>query len=439
MDIKSKTKKIIQTLLRKVFIQCKIYLFKYVINIQNGLIRLLHLQVRMEQPNALLVGHDEKLDEIIHIAAMKLIEPDIFIDTQSYFSLHDFSEEVKDMYVSMKKSYSTNQQDVEEMIADIASNGDIANTRKNYWLVCHYYESDSSIERQESAAYYMDKARSIEPDVIPLTSKSLGVIRKKAKKEAKKVESVISDRGALKISLRLKTLGAIVVLTYPLLLITGYFYNKLLLGSFGINMSNFLSVEDYISSSIEQIEGSAIAAVVTILIMYMGIQSDSRKSKAQIEHERKKRDYFPHLMLAICTGGFIVAYLQNNHLMMVHAATVGLIILIFIASGYIAYTYFERPLPIAFSLVFLLAVSGQMVISLTQRIHDLEYGDIASLKKYEFKFDSTIPHSEKNMVLITSSKEFFIFRDIVSKTSIVVPRKHIILFTALNNQKESSK
>lgn len=439
MNIKSKTKKIIRTLLRKVFVWGMTYIFKYTINIKNDLIRLLHLQIRVEQPDALLVGHDEKLDEIIRIAAMKLIEPDIFTDTQSYFSRHDFSEEVKDIYIDMKNSYNINQQDVEKMVTNVANNKDIANTRINYWLVCHCYESNSFIERKESAAYYMGKAKNIKPDIAPLPSKSLGAIRKKAKKEAKKVESSISDRGALKISFSLKTLGAVVVLTYPLLLITGYFYNKLLLSNFGINMSNFLSVEDYISSSIEQIEGSVFAAVITILMMYMGVQSDSRKPKAQIEHERKKMNYFPHLMMAICTGGFIVAYLQNNHLTMVHAATVGIIILIFIVSRHIAYAYFERPLSIAFSLVFLLALSGQMVISLTQQIHDLEHENIASLKKYEFKFDSTIPHSEENMVLITSSKEFFIFRDIVSKTSIVVPRKHIILFTALNNQKESSK
>ena len=458
--------------IHKMLFLLKKFAFNRITTIQFDLRTLLTLQIRAELPDAHLVGHDEELDNIIHIAYLKLVNPDIFTGEGPESLRKNVTGKLKKIYVDFRKEYEINQNKIEETILLVRDKEHIKSTQKDYWLICHYFESQ--MKDQESATYYLDKAKDIDDKITPLTASMTDKIRNKTRKESKKIRSVIADRGALKISFSPHLINTIVISIAPLFLIAGYLYNKILLDTFDIDISSFFSIEDYITASIEKIEFTMLTAVLSLIVIYLGVRTPYRTPKGHLEREKKRTGfaYYLKIFLLIVTALVFEAYVLGKILFMWPAIALPAIALPDIAlsaiaqlaiaqlditlfaialllsilsikiSFYIAQKYFEKPIIARFFIMFVLFLAINLFYSVHTQIFVLKNSDIADIKKYNFEFNSPNSYPEKDMVLIVSSRDFFIFLNKESKTSItsiVVPRNHVSLITSVGNQKQKSE
>ncbi len=416
------------------------FVLKRTATIQFDLRILLTLQIRAELPDAHLDGHDEELDNIIYIASWKLVNPDIFTGKGPESLRKNVTEKLKEIYVDFRKEYEINQNKIEETILLVRDKEHIKSTQKDYWLICHYFESQ--MKDQESATYYLDKAKDIDDKITPLTASMTDKVRNKTRKESKKIRSVIADRGALKISFNAHLINTIVISIAPLFLIAGYLYNRILLGAFDIDISNFFSIEDYITASIDKIELTILATVHSLIGISLGIRTLSRKPKWHLDCERKRQNFRYYLMILIIFLLIVIAlevYVNTKSLFMSFGFVMWFVIglLLFILSikisGYIAQKYFKKPIIATFFIMFVLSLVGNLFYFVYIQISELKNSDIADIKKYDFEFKSPNSHTEKDMVLIVSSRDFFIFLNKESKTSIVVPRKQVSSITSVGN------
>ncbi len=410
------------------------FLHRRTLKIWSSLRFLLLLRIREALPDARLPGHDKKLDDTIWIAGMKLAPLEGFDEQMP--DLDSDSSMGRSEIENFREKYNAHKERVEEIINSVANNEHVQAIRKKYWLVSHRLEC-FPWGREELAKYYMEQAKELDPNAAPLTDKSLEKIYKDTKKEIKRVRSVITDRDAPKISIDFSSLGKIAALILPLFFITGYVYNRILLGHFDIDVSNFFSVEDYITSSIEKTESALLSALFGIIAAYMGYYHSSRKSIYQIEQERKSKKFHKFILLVIALPiiSIIVGYMNNDWLLIVGG--IGLIGLMssFFISEFIAKKFFKRPIPTLFCFFFLCFFLWSFARSLMGHIYTLDYEELASLKKYEFTFSDPSFYPEENMVLIANGREFYIFRDVKSKTSIVVPRQEIVSVKSIENEK----
>ena len=413
------------------------FLHRRTLKTWSSLRLLLLLRIREALPDARLPGHDKKLDDVIWTVGMKLAPLEGFDeempDLDSDFSMGRSEIE------NFREKYNAHKERVEEIINSVANNEHVQAIRKKYWLVSHHLEC-FPWGREELAKYYMGQAKKLDPNAAPLTDKSLQKIYKDTKKEIKRVWSVIADRSAWKISIDFSSLGKIAVVILPFFFIAGYFYNKFLLDAFDIDVSSFFSVEDYITSSLEKTESALRSALFAIFAAYMGYYLSSRKSTYQIEQERKSKDYgFILLVITSSIGSVIFGYMRNEWLLIVHGiGSIGLVSSLFL-SEFIAKKLFKRPIPIFFCFLFLCFFSWGLAHSLMGHIYALDHEELASLKKYEFTFSDPSFYPEENMVLIANGREFYIFRDVKSKTSIVVPRKEIVSVKSIENKKNQEE
>ena len=419
------------------------FALKRIVALKSDLRILLKSQITAELPDAYLVGHDEKLDNIIYIASLKLVNPDIFTGEGPESLRKNVTGKLEGLYMDIRKEYEINQNKIEETILLVRDKEHIKNTQKDYWLICHYLESQ--IKDQESATYYLDKAKDIDDKITPLIASMTDKVRNKTRKESKKVRSVIADRGALKISFNAPLINTIVISIAPLFLIAGYLYNKILLGAFDIDVSNFFSTEDYMKASMDKIEFTILPAVYSLIGIYLGIRTLSRKPKWHLDYERKRQNFRYYVIISIIfllIATALGAYVNTKSLVISFVVVMSFVIvlLLFILnikiSGYIAQKYFKKPITATFFIMFILSLVANLFSLAHIQIFVLKNSDIADIKKYDFEFKSPNSYPEKDMVLIVSSRDFFIFLNKESKTSItsiVVPKKQVISITSVGN------
>ena len=81
---------------------------------------------------------------------------------------------------------------------------------------------------------------------------------------------------------------------------------------FGIDVSKYFTLSDYLASSIEGIRYSAMGTAFSLIVYFLGMHSASRKSYKQLEIEKKQTEYRPYFMLATLIALAVITYFKNN-------------------------------------------------------------------------------------------------------------------------------
>ena len=429
---------------------------KYTKEVKNSLRFLLLLRIREAFLNARFPDHDERLNDAIWIAGMKLAEEfdEKKLDQDPDFSMGGIKIE------RFGGIYYAHKEHVEEIIKSVEKNERVQATKKYYGLVSHRL-SYLPGGRKKLADYYRELAE-LDPEAVPLTSKSLKEIHKEihkgTRKEIKRVKKAFTG-----FSFSFSDLAAILGSVSPFFFITGYFYNSILFSSFGIEVSNFFSWDDYITSSMKKIEPSLSLALIYTVIMYVIFRITNyypQKSKYEIVQRLGLAPSFVVLFLynwvvpfifysmVFFFGGIwlILSSEDGDWFRLLWADEVWrpVIIIAFIVAVFIlmlidrgARKNSKRLMLTSFLPAFFLFLSAHIVYSLLTHTCTIDGNTSDSPKKYEFTFSKTYPYQEKekDMVLIVNGREFYIFRDIKSRTNIVVPREEIVSVKDIKNKK----
>jgi len=232
----------------------------------------------------------------------------------------------------------------------------------------------------------------------------------------------------LKIHFPIDKLGIIFGLASVLFLCTGVLYNELFLRQFGIQVSNYFTLSDYIASSIDHIfnliiglSGGVILEIITRQIEGENIEEIRKQSKFSY-YFNKITYYF--IIFTSVLGTIAVFYF--NHPDRYYALCVLIIVILAHYSPKYFLKYFSNPgmVAVVFYSVFVFfafttatALSKAEILKNTTELTD---------RKYEIIFDNSMSLKSTNMVILTATSNYYFLYDIKERKTYIIPRQKII-------------
>jgi hypothetical protein len=400
------------------------FVFKRSLKLQLLLNIELRLRIRYLEPKARLEGYDEKFDLMVTLVTLKLLDPEIFDDSPPEFLYEEWPTDLRDLYSERKSEYLKHKKEIDNLIEKLEQDEQVAKIRLYYPLVRHF--SAERLEKKSQAKYYMRKARDLNPEVSTLTTNDLFTLEGGVRREINRLRSKVADRQAIKIPLSTEKAGALISLVSCFFLVTGYLYNRLFWGHFGIEVSKYFTLSDYLAASIEGVRYSAIGAFVGLVAYFIGAYQASRKSYAQLEHERKKRDYLPWLAIGIAAVSMVKGYMVDPEMFYEYGYILVIIIGLYLAP-WLSNKFFKEPLAALFVLVFIISYSANMIASVGGAIHHAMNYPFDQIRTYDFEFKKELSINESDLAFITGNSNYLFFLD-RGRKAVVVPKDQILYF-----------
>lgn len=215
-----------------------------------------------------------------------------------------------------KETYSEN---FNELYSLALSDECVKSNLSNYYLLnAYYYSLFHSRKHEDIVVSDIQKAKSIKQNSIHLTRnefiKVCSDYKKQKKQQKKEIRFLVSDKvksDKLKlitpIELSVDKIPVILTIFTTLFLIGGFLYIKFLFYFFGFSVSEFYSIQDYLSSSVDVISATAMTAILGLASMIYGLSSAIDKD---IYHENigtiRKRGYLWPIILvtSLSSGAF---------------------------------------------------------------------------------------------------------------------------------------
>lgn len=400
----------------------ELFVFKRAIEISLLLTQKLRYQLRVLTPNAMLEGYDEKFDLIVHLASLKFLRPEIFDDNPPTLLSSDLKDELQKNYSKLKAEYADNKEEVNSLINAYDQNKHIIRIHCNYNLAKHFMASYQG--KKDKADYFLARAQKKDPEVLALNNNDLFALEHSLRKDINKLRAEIADRQAIKISLSIEHTGTIISLVSCFFLITGYLYNRFLLGYFGVEVSKYFTISDYLASSIEGVRYSITGAAIGLAAYFIGVHRASRKSYVQIEYERKRKEYWPYGIIFVAIVGTIRGYIDNS-VIFYEASYVLIIFIGFWFIPLLATKYFKEPLSAIFVLLFVVAYSAHMFSSVGNAIHRARNYPFEKIQQHDAKFKKELPIDESGLALIAGNSNYLFFLD-RRRNAFIIPRDQIL-------------
>ena len=211
-----------------------------------------------------------------------------------------------------KEINETNNDEINKLYEFLASDEWVRKTISNsYRLDAFYYSYENSSDLlKHKIDDALKKAKSYDDMASPISSDELGSIDRKIKREVKELKKNVKKLNSERIEKEKQKVIKPVTVTLShvlslfslfsiLFLISGYIYNKFLLGALGINSSDFFAFSDYISSSADVIESSLISSALGVITYIVGANDALSKKLLEEQFNIEKVRNYPNYLIAL--------------------------------------------------------------------------------------------------------------------------------------------
>ncbi len=331
--------------------------------------------------------------------------------------------------------YEREKNIIEEKIISLRESQEIKQFISDHHLIeSFFYET---IMNEELSKLYFEKSLKYCDDVKKLTYDSFikksDEINKKYKIERKqfwKLRDEIISKKTLsqisKIEISSQNLTYFFGVLTTIFILTGYIYNRFFLGFFGVDVSHFFSVGDYLSTSIDKIYISGVSVLIGITFYIYGIynnfQTDNRNELLEISPQ-KDPIVIPfvlmNIMLSIST---VLCFYRDLPGKYTFLSLLILLVLMYLYHNLQINKYFDKPVYISIFVVSMIFFSSNIFSSIMNDQDKIYRGNISDLKKFNFTYNTGINFNDNSWVFLTGNSGYFFFYDKELHKSIIVPR-----------------
>lgn len=307
----------------------------------------------------------------------------------------------------------------------------------------HYFEGSIDSLPED----YPNKSEMIRPEVKLLTrsqfeSNTRNDIKeyKLERKNFKKILKLERERDrfekAPKIEITSQGTAIVITLFSVLFFITGFIYNQLFLGYFGINLSNFYSIADYLSSSASNTYYallSVIASLILGLFLYPEYLYGEIPQRPKSKKTRRLEDIIFYSVAPIFGVIAIYSYLSKDS----NNFYFGLKMFLFFGSLHLVpkiIIFFKNPIRSYFVILSLLLFFGTITFGAISNINNILNSELKDLKKYKIEFNNKALFKDESLILLSSTINYYFFYDKKNSTAKVVPSKEIISVEPLSKK-----
>lgn len=205
-------------------------------------------------------------------------------------------------------------------------------------------------------------------------------------------------------------------------LCTGILYNYIYLGHFGLEVSKFFTLNDYLATSIDKIILNLLPIVGSALVVL------SPKAKLRDNKPIRFQASEMLLLMAFCAPGIIMIIKFHNPL--------GFYIIGLTAVSVIGYilsrTLLKGPKKMyeLFYVTFILFFISGIWADAMSTIFHIEHDDISKTKNYSFFFEKNSNDNfllnENQLVLLAANTNYYFFYEKAEKKTIIIPIKKVV-------------
>ena len=229
------------------------------IRVFSILILSAQMRIKFKLP---LMGEDDDLDE------------QIFLTIQTYLAGEEAKYEIKT--VEQKYREWLDNQDCAEAMRNIIFQAEL-------WLYSQYRSEIGKTEIERITDLYHSLTGQ---EITPFNTTRINAHIKQLKKKNKEIHKQLREGKIRKIEFPLKNLRLVLPVVSVFLTVSGYIYSIVYYGYFGIEVSLFFSLSDYLAASIEKI-GTAFWSTISLLVGAL-IGHIRNPTLSRLEHERRQ-------------------------------------------------------------------------------------------------------------------------------------------------------
>ena len=315
------------------------------------------LAIRLSDPDAGQEGFDKYHDTIIYTVIDNITNYEWLDKTLSEswkrYPLRDSSGDL----VPLLSEYVSNQGEVEQLVNKVR-----LNLQVKKWLIMYlriqcyilnFMTAPDIVVDEREIRYWTKRLENLDGKAEAIIIGDIENLLSDAKRDMKSFRFSLSIRKTVKIPLSFKKAGSIISVFPLLFLISGFIYTYLLYNFFGVPISLYFSVSDYISSSIERIYIVLVTTAISTVLLFPVLRKASREYVVNVESKLKRPDYI---------RVFIWKWIKSNYFR-------GFIWLFFLGSVYTAFTEDGRMFHFMISLI--ICSGGILIIpALSERFFD---------------------------------------------------------------------
>lgn len=243
-------------------------------------------------------------------------------------------------------------------------------------------------------------------------------VYRKTKKDIKLLKEKIADK-SLKLIVSPQGVGAILSIVTTSFLVGGFVHNWYVLGHFGIEVSKYFTISDYLASAVEAIRWAAVGSLLSAISLFFGLVRSSRRTYAEAMSASRKTNLFFYALVMMSVAHSIMVYFTNFP-SFYKSLSVSAGFLVLIASDQAANRFFKEPLLPLLSMVFLGSFFISLFANACTEIYFLENGNGPNIGS--ISFNGNLPFSVDGASIITMNSGFIFIID-KNKNVYVLPRQ----------------
>jgi len=342
-----------------------------------------------------------------------------------------YGDQVEDLLQELRTFWEKHEEIIEREAREALGNASCKQLVVQTLLLYAYAFSHFNEEESEN---YLKKAKLIDSSAEPLDPKSFKKIFEKLRREVKNRLELEEIEKAPKFDIlkELKTIATVVPVVF---FISGLVYNLIYLGSFGIDLSKFFTVNDYIATTIDQL---FIKAVILVGSFALGCWSYKveRSSKAE-KVETWFHKFTDYVLATIIVLSTIVAFyfdLPDKYWLLGIFLT--MLYFVFLAGSLLkcflkhikeplrVFLYAHILIPFFLNITFYAKYQAERVIKL----------DLSDVKKYHVVFADDVKLDESKLVLLSSTRDYHFFYSKENGNTYIIPSRLVISIIKAKNK-----
>ena len=317
------------------------------------------------------------------------------------------------------------------MVQKIANDLHVKRVLRDYWLILNLRENID--ENETLAEYNLKRAAKLGLEAALLSYRDLKSLERTTRRDAVALRESVADREALKVDFSALGVAVLVTVVSALFTISGYLYNHELFSAFGVDVSKFFTLSDYIASSVSRLSNSFFSVAIFIVAFFVGHHSSSRKSIAQQNYEKNKPEYWPYFIIGVLAIGTVIGYYKSNMDRFYFAGCFTAIWLGMCFLPKIYKKYFKKSNATMYALIFIVCFIAEVWRSVGTTIDMFRYEDLSKIEAYDIQLKDTSLFSTSDHLLIAANSGFLFFLDEERKIHIL-SKDHLQYF--VQRQKE---
>jgi len=410
------------------FMRFKILLFlmriysRIILRCESQIFQLLRIKIQQY----FLSNHKEatiaKIYKISHLTCLKYLQG-----------------KIPDEYIAFQKQESGLFKRADELVEQ---RKDLRDLLVHYFRVkSFYYISciETELLRTESDKYYK-KATEISESIPRLERKGFTQLNKEIQKEYRKSKKELNKQTKEfiaeatyeilpRIEISTSHISFIFSISATIFLLTGYLYNRFYLGHFGIEVSHFFTISDYISSSIDKIYIACIASIIGIFTYVGGMLSRIKNEVKFSQYESEYKASDSYIVILVVGISFLTVWSFYKGV----PGKFGLLsmLILFVLMGIYHRLPVEKLIKnsiyVSIICVAIIYFCVHIFWDVTKNIEKTSHMKPENLNKYTFSFKKPGSNCFNKLIFLSANSNYIFFYDKEKNKSYIMPKNEIAI------------